>query len=88
MCQIPSINTAARARFATIREASFGVSGPRLFNSLPAELRGHTGEVESFKRKLDKFLSTIPDCPPLPGYHLAAASNSIIDQMQAAALNQ
>ena len=85
LCRIPAVTSAARARLATIREASFAITGPRLFNSVPAELRDHSGEVESFKRQLDKFLSTVRDHPPLPGYYQPAASNSIIEQLRVSA---
>ena len=38
----------------------------RLFNKLPAKMRNITGvTTETFKRKLDEFLQTVPDRPRL-----------------------
>ena len=77
-----------------LREQSFQVSGPRLFNSLPPSLRKITKvPVDDFKFHLDKYLETIPDEPRTEGLtpsacdlFSAAPSNSIIDQ--ARAINQ
>ena len=87
LCRVPSFGTTARSRFATIREASFAINGPRLFNSIPAELRDYTGSVDSFKRQLDIFLSSVIDKPPLPGYHQPAVSNSIVEQLRVVRAN-
>ncbi len=65
-----------------LRESSFNVRGPRLFNKLPDSLRNITMcKVENFKSKLDKYLSTIPDKPLVNGYQKFSAnySNSIVD---------
>ena len=61
----------------TFREKSFMVTGPRLFNELPKDIKefqfpnlneeNHHEAVEAFKGKLDKFLTTIPDEPNLSG---------------------
>ena len=72
----------------SLREQSFQVSGPRLFNSIPKEVRNMTKvSVEEFKEKLDKFLEKIPDQPNVDGLtptacnpFNAAPSNSIVDQ--------
>lgn len=66
-------------QYSKLRESSFLVKGPRLFNVLPIELRNYNGPVSliqeeeadcknlinGFKRKLDKFLMNIPDHPNL-----------------------
>ena len=53
----------------TVRYGSFSVRGPRLFNTLPSELRNMTNcSSESFKKALDKFLKTIPDEPQTHAY--------------------
>jgi len=53
----------------------------RLFNAIPGELRDTTGvNVDTFKRKLDKWLSLVPDTPIIDDYKAAAESNSIIHQ--------
>jgi hypothetical protein len=49
------------------RLESFNVFGPRLFNSLPKELRNMNILLEDYKIKLDDFLTCIPDEPPCPG---------------------
>jgi hypothetical protein len=37
------------------------MAGPRLFNVLPKDLREEESTLETFKRRLDVFLGTIPD---------------------------
>ena len=62
--------------------ASLPIHGQQLFNTLPVELRNITGcTVESFKRRLDRYLITIPDEPQIPGYtaQRRAESNSLLD---------
>ena len=64
------------------REASFPIRGPRLFNSLPKNIRNISCvSVDTFKRRLDKFLTTVPDKPTVDGYcgMRETASNSLID---------
>ena len=82
LCRVPSLIRRATQRLKTIRDGTFGIQGPKLFNCLPRELRarGDTEDpelLEKFKRKLDKFLATIPDEPRLPSYPSAQRSNSI-----------
>ncbi|XP_076069265.1 uncharacterized protein LOC143041328 [Oratosquilla oratoria] len=56
-------------RVKNIVHHSFTYIGARLFNSVPQKLRNQTGtSPESFKNKLDKWLATIMDQPPTPGY--------------------
>ena len=64
------------------RNSSFFVTGPRLYNSIPGDLRElednivpSKSMINSFKRKLDKHLSTIPD---LPG----TSRNSLLPNLQ------
>ena len=82
-CKIPELNHRATDRIATLKENSFFVKGPRLFNCIPRETRLCFGNLETFKSELDKFLMTVPDQPVLPGreYSQRAASNSLIDQI-------
>ena len=48
----------------SIRDNSFTVCGPRLFNSLPLHIRNLTDcSVDTFKHHLDAFLTCIPDEP-------------------------
>ena len=52
----------------TLRDSSFQCAGPRLFNSLPKEIRNLTKiPVEDFKEHLDNYLSQVPDEPKVSG---------------------
>ena len=59
----------------SLREHSFFVKGPKLFNKLPKELaefpckdkKNPKISTNLFKRKLDAYLSKIPDQPNLSG---------------------
>ena len=46
-----------------VREESFMVEGPMLFNSMPPIIRNFDGSKECFKKLLDEFLTYIPDEP-------------------------
>ena len=80
----------------TMREQSFQVNGPRLFNCIPKRIRNMTKvSVEKFKEHLDKFLEMVPDEPNVAGLtpatcnqHTAAPSNSILDQVRRVSLNR
>ena len=64
------------------RESSLQVRGAQLFNCIPRELRDtFTGTTDQFKAGLDKWLSTIPDQPTVPGRVRAAANNSLLEQV-------
>ena len=70
MCKIPSVSgNQCPSAVRNVREASLAVRGPKLFNILPKSIRNVTGvSVNTFKRKLDHFLSQIPDQPTVDGY--------------------
>ena len=56
-----------------------------LFNCLPKNIRNLSAiTTDTFKNHLDRLLQRIPDDPNIPGYrkYMAAASNSIVDQIQ------
>ena len=88
LCIIPQIKAHSRKAIQTLRENSFQVNGPKLFNCLPKHIRNKKGcSVEEFKVALDQFLEDIPDEPKSDGYiptasnHVTAKpSNSILDQ--------
>ena len=85
-CVIPKLinSQLCSAQINTIRENSFSIQGPRLFNCLPKKIRNITSvSVDTFKYHLDKLLTNIPDQPGVPGYagSRAAVTNSIIDQI-------
>jgi len=81
LCIIPPLNNRAKQRIQTLREGSFSVVAPRLFNKLPRELREYEGSFIDFKKVLDKFLRKIPDKPSLPHYYQVAESNSLLHQI-------
>ena len=67
-CYIKGYKT-NNSKLKSIQNNSFVRAGSRLFNSLPTHIRNTTQcSVESFKRRLDKFLLKIEDTPPLPTY--------------------
>ena len=84
--KIPPLRGKSSVR--TLRDQSFQVNGPKLFNSIPKKVRNLTKvSVGEFKEQLDKFLEMIPDQPNVDGLtptacnlYNAAPSNSIVDQ--------
>ena len=50
-----------------MRDQSLIVHGGRIFNILPSALRNFSGSKDTFKTKLDLFLTKIPDQPACPG---------------------
>ena len=80
MCVIPPVSTSSKNKLQRLREGSFCVNGPRLFNALPSHLRNLTGiSHQDFKKELDKFLWTVADEPLVSGYtaQRRADSNSL-----------
>jgi len=69
LCKIPKIEQQASCAVKTIKEGSFMVRGPNLFNSMPQNIRNKSDcSTDSFKHQLDNYLRTIPDLPRIPGY--------------------
>ena len=75
-----NINSASPAWVKSLRNGSFFVIGPQLYNSIPATLRelenedeGEKQKVENFKQKQDDYLRTIPDAP-------GTSQNSLLQQ--------
>ena len=66
-CVPPSIPSTTPERIKSIRFASLSHKGPRLFNSLPRELRDIKGcSLDIYKKSLYRYLSELPDEPLLP----------------------
>jgi ribonuclease P/MRP protein subunit RPP40 len=63
---IPPLTGSVRA-IRSMKESAFQTEGPRLFNSLPREVRNIKGCLQTFKSHLDAFLETVPDQPATPG---------------------
>ena len=80
-CEVPPVNRAAPQRLQTIKEHSFMVHGPKLFNAIPRGLREFNGTLNTFKRNLDIFLRGVPDKPALAHYNQAAANNGLLEQL-------
>jgi hypothetical protein len=87
MCQVPKINTKSFSATQTLKEQTFKVNGPKLFNCQPVYQRNTTKcPLDEFKGKLNKYLETIPDKPSVSGLTPAGCtadtrpSNSILDQ--------
>ena len=91
LCKIPLL-TKGSAKVKSLRENSFQVQGPTLFNILPPKIRNMTKcSVDEFKFALDNFLTKIPDEPYVSGvgYTPSAcnqitgkASNALVDQVK------
>ena len=62
-CIVPPLLPQGRAAIQTLREYSFQVDGPRLFNSLLKKIRDIKTSQDDFKESLDMFLMTVPDQP-------------------------
>ena len=81
-CILKAVNRSSPKQVQRLIDASLPVHGQQLFNTLPLEIRNITGcTVDSFKRRLDRYLKTIPDEPQIPGYtaQRRAESNSLLD---------
>ena len=89
-CSIPTLTNTGKIR--TLRENSFQVHGPKLYNSLPIRIRNITKcSVNDFKTLLDRVLSQVPDEPNISGTQYTPRacdlftgkpSNSVIDQIR------
>ena len=60
--QIPPLS-GSRAAIKKLREKSFKLETPHLFNALPSTIWEMTGSVAAFKAALDGLLSLVPDTP-------------------------
>ena len=76
-CRQPKINTSGTTHLSTVRQHFFTSTGPQIFNLLPRKVK-EADTLDSFKRQLDKFLMSIPDMPPTPGYP-AFNNNTILE---------
>ena len=87
---IPNPTQGASTKVKSLRTSSFQIRGPKLFNSIPLEIRNLTEcSVNTFKNRLDCLLNMIPDTPTSQKYHPAPlnnltsrSSNSILEWVQ------
>ena len=95
LCSIRSLPPGYRNPYINLRDSTFQIVGPRLFNSLPGHIRNLTGcSVDVFKIHLDGFLMDLPDTPKVDGLtpepcnlFTGRPSNSIIDWINHLKLN-
>ena len=64
-------------KIQTMYDESFEVKAAKLWNVIPAPLT-HITDLQVFKYKLNQFLSTLPDKPPIPGYP-TSSNNSLTE---------
>ena len=76
IAKIPDCNRNSSAFHQTVYEHSFAVMGPKLWNSIPYHLNS-IQDMELFKVRLNEFLKSVPDTPPVRGYS-PANSNSLL----------
>ena len=88
-CSIPSLVNTGSTKVRTLRENSFQVHGPKLFNSLPIQVRNISKcTVEEFKAQLDKVLEKVPDEPSLSGGYTPRASDQFTGQPSNSIIHQ
>ena len=86
MINIPKSNYTHSSSAKTMRDQSLVIHGGRIFNLLPQDIRDWSGSAHYLKRKLDEYLSNIPDQPatsdliPAPLNRISCKhSNSLYD---------
>ena len=88
MCEIPQIKANSQKAIQTLRENSFQVNGPRLFNCLPKKIRNKRGcSIDEFKSTLDLFLERIPDEPKSDG-NVPSACNQVTGRPSNSSIEQ
>ena len=66
LCEVPRLK--GNAEVQRLRKQSFQMSGPKLWNSLPKNLRNvRNCGLDQFKELLDCFLTKVPDEPKADG---------------------
>ena len=73
-CKIPPIVKNSSAKAQSLYDESFRIKGAKLFNIIPKSIK-QKPTLSSFKSSLTKFLLTIEDHPPVPGF---ASQNSLL----------
>ncbi|XP_066926846.1 uncharacterized protein [Clytia hemisphaerica] len=84
------LRTIERSSFRKFICESLAVQGPKLFNSIPSDIRNITGcSKDSFKKRLDKYLCSIPDEPHTTSRQTRLAeSNALVHQIIRVGLNE
>ena len=73
--QVPPLSRTAGQRAQSLYDGSFAVVGPKLWNTLPANITTITTK-STFKTALSRYLSYIPDRPPIDGF---PSHNSLLE---------
>ncbi|XP_066930501.1 uncharacterized protein [Clytia hemisphaerica] len=86
-CQLRTIERSSFRKFIC---ESLAVQGPKLFNSIPSDIRNITGcSKDSFKKQLNKYLCSIPDEPHTTSRQTRLAeSHALFDQIIRVGLNK
>ena len=66
LVNVPPILRSTKTKFQSQYDSSFTVSAPRLWNTLPKDIRSEE-KFETFKSKLTTYILSIPDEPPISG---------------------
>merc|ERR1712237_118432 len=74
---IPPMTRGCRQIYQTQYDSSFAVVGPKLWNSLPANL-SIISTWDNFKNKLTNYMDSLPDEPPVSGY-TRVHSNTLLE---------
>ena len=75
MCKLPNLVKNAKLKFQTLYDNSFHVTGAKLWNKLPKEIK-QKKSLDTFKNALTKFIMSFPDHPPVHGL---SSNNSLLD---------
>ena len=76
-CKIPPLVKNSSAKAQSLYDESFRVRGAKLFNIIPQFIK-QKPTLNSFKSTLTKFLLTVEDHPPVPGF---ASQNSLLHKL-------
>ena len=80
-CVVPHVRSSTHRRVQSLRFASLSVNGPRLFNSMPKNVRNINGcATDVFKSALDRYLKSVPDEPRVKKLipYCSRSSNSLL----------
>ena len=77
IADLPPLTPHSSLKAKTLFDSSFAVIGPKLWNRIPRCVKESTCLI-TFKVKLDDYLKTIPDKPPIHGY-VVQNNNSLIN---------
>ena len=78
VANVPPLSVQSSMRSKTLFDSFFSVLGPSLWNRIPKDVRNIDSLTGFIKTKLDVFLQTIPDQPPISGY-VSQNNNSLTD---------